>query len=237
MESPDQIGDASAAAVAEPQPSTARRRLIGAGLVGLAGSLVPRLAGSAGASSDTTTGDTTTGDSTTAATTEGTQATTTTAPPKQPTPGDVELLSFAQSIELAAAELYATALGSGSLGEKTTEIVQTIHQAHVSYGQSLNALLGRKAPGQSLGSLVDGNSDAFGGSNAAFLEAARQLENTAVATHTDLIADIEGTDGAQLIASVVLAEARFGLALADLAGETDLAKLVSTGAEPLAVEG
>jgi hypothetical protein len=231
-ESPDQTGDASPVAAARPQASTARRRLIGAGIAGLAGALVPRLAGSAGASTDTTTGD-----STTAGTTDGTQATTTTAPPKRPTPGDVELLSFAQSIELAAAELYEMALESGSLGEKTTEIVQTIHQAHVSYGQSLNALLGRKAPGESLTSLVDQSSAGFGGSNAAFLEAARQLEDMAVATHTSQIADIEGTDGAQLIASIVIAEARFALVLADLAGETDLAKLISTGAEPIAMEG
>jgi hypothetical protein len=233
MESPDQTGDASPVAVAGPPASSARRRLIGAGIVGLAGALVPRLGGTAGASTETTTGD-----STTAGTTDDTPAaTTTTAPPKQPTSGDVELLSFAQSVELAAAELYEMALESGSLGERTTEIVRTIHQAHVSYGQSLNALLGRKAPGLALTSLVQSNADAFGGSNAAFLEAARQLEDTAVATHTDLIVDLEGTDGAQLIAALVLAEARFALVLADLGGETDLAKLVSTGAEPLAVEG
>jgi hypothetical protein len=221
--------------VAEPRPTALRRRLLGAGLVGLAGSLVPRLTGVASAATPSTTPDSTTGGTTGDSTVVATQATTTTAPPKQPQADDVTLLSFAQSLEIAAERLYATALRAGSLGDTTMAIVANVHQAHQSYGQALNALLGRKAPGQALTDVVDQYSSGFGGDNAAFLAAARELEDTAVATHTEILGQLQGTDAASLIASIILAEARHALVFADLAGETDLDALVSTNAEPLQV--
>lgn len=210
--------ETSVAVVADDQPSTGlRRRLIGAGLLGLAGSLVPRLASQAGA---------TVPDDTAA-------ATTTTAPPKRPEAGDIELLAFAQSVELAATELYAMAIGSGSLSDDTLAIVTNVHQAHVSYGQSLNGLLGRNAPNAALSELTDSAADAFGGDEAAFLAAAFELEDTLVATHTQLIGQLLGTNGIELIASILIVEARHALVFADLAGETDLDALIFTTAEAL----
>lgn len=215
--------ETSAAGVADPQPSNAfRRRLFGAGLIGLAGSLVPRLAASAGAAStDDTTGDTTPA------------ATTTTAPPKRPTADDVEILGFARTIELAAAQLYETALGSGALSDATMAVVTNVRQAHVSYGQSLNAFLGREAPGDASADVLDAYADAFGGDEKAFLAAAYELEDTAVATHTEILGQVVGTDGVSLIASIVIAEAEHAVVLADLAGETDLDALIFTKATAL----
>jgi hypothetical protein len=200
--------------VADQQPSTGlRRRLIGAGLFGLAGSLAPRFASRA------------------AAAPEDTAAPTTTEAPQRPDADDVELLGFAQSIELAAAELYEMAMASGSLSDETMMVVDSVHRAHVSYGQSLNALLGRSAPGESAAEIVDVFGAGFGGSEDEFLTAAYELEDTAVATHQELIGQIRGTDGAQLVASMLIAEARHSTVFADLAGETDLDVLIFTAAE------
>lgn len=203
------------AVVAEEQPSTGlRRRLIGAGLIGLAGSLVPRLATRAGASPDT-------------------PATTTTAPPKRPTTDDVSLLGFAQSVELAAVELYQMAVAAQSLGDTALAVVTSVQQAHVAYAQSLNALLGRQAPGTVLTDVVDQFAADFSGDEASILSAAFVLEDTAVATHSELIGQLTGVDGAELIASMLIAEARHSAAFADLAGETDLDTLIFTSAQAL----
>lgn len=192
------------AVVAEEQPSTGlRRRLIGAGLIGLAGSLLPRLAGQAGASPDT-------------------PATTTTAPPKRPTTDDVALLGFAQSVELAAVELYKIALATQSLGDAALAVVTDVQKAHVAYAQSLNALLGRQAPGTVLTDVVDQFAADFGGDEGSIMAAAFVLEDTAVATHTELIGQLAGVDGAALIASMLIAEARHSVTFADLSGQTEL---------------
>jgi hypothetical protein len=227
--------ETSVAVVADPQPSNGmRRRLLGAGLIGLAGSLVPRLAASAGAAStpDTTAGTTA---NTTAgtATADTTAATTTTTPPRRPTSSDVDVMGFAQSFELAVAQLYAAALGSGALSDATLAVVTNVHQAHVSYGQSLNAFLGRDAPGQALADVLDSFGNDFAGDEKTFLAAAYQVEDTAVATHTELAGQLVGTDGVELIASILIAEARHSLVFADLAGITDLDALLLTNADAL----
>lgn len=243
--------ETSVAMVADVQPPTGlRRRLIGAGLIGLAGSLAPRLASRVSASvpedstdstddtTDNTDGpeapDNTAGGSNNGETGDTTPAaTTTTASPKQPTGDDATLLGFAQSFELAAVQLYGVALASGSLSETTLSIVTSVHQSHVSYAQSLNALLGRKAPGEALPDATEMFGEDFGGDEDAFLTAAYTLEDTAVATHTDLIEQLQGTDGAALLASILIVEAEHATVFADLAGETDLDTLILTSAEAL----
>lgn len=190
-----------------------RRRLLGAGLIGLAGAVVPSLAASAGASPD--------------------QATTTTAPPKRPSDADLELLRFAQTAELAAQSLYTSALNAG-LGPTATAAVTKIRDAHQAYGQSLAAEIGRTAPGQPAKEIVAELSGAFTGGQQGMLEAAVQLENTLVATHTELIGTLTGIDGSKLIASIVIAEARHAVVLADLAGSTELDDFLLNDATALA---
>lgn len=200
---------------AEAQPSTGlRRRLIGAGLIGLAGSLVPRLAAHAGAAPDT-------------------PATTTTAPPKQPQAEDVDLLGAAQSAELAAVELYRIALAADSLDEAATAVVTFVMQSHVSYGQGLNGLMGRTAPGTVATDVVEQFAADFGGDQASITAAAFVLEDTLVATHTETLGQLGGTDGAEQLASMIIAEAQHSLVFADLSGETDLDTLIFTSAQAL----
>lgn len=211
MDTPD-----SAAAVPTAEVASTpglRRRLVGAGLIGLAGAaLAPAFAARAGASPE--------------------QATTTTAPPKRPSDADLELLRFAQTAELAAVALYRTALG-GELGDTTRAVLTHLHDAHLAYGQSLAAEIGRTAPGAPDAAIVEANTEAFSGSQSSVVAAALALENVLVATHTELVATLEGIDGTRLIASIVVAESRHAAVLADLGGATELDALLLNDATAL----
>ena len=193
--------------------SALRRRLLGIGLGGAAVSLLPFLVGRANATTPTT------GPSDTTA------ATTTTAPPKQPTEDDVSLLGFSQSVELAARNLYDVALGTDDFDDNTRAVLATIRESHDAYAASLSAILGRHAP-QTVNPVFDTLQSDFGGDKKSVLDAAYALESTAVATHTDVLGKLQATDGASLIASILIVEARHGTVLAYMNGSTDLDELL-----------
>jgi len=202
--------------VTEPaQPDGAlRRRLLGIGLGGAAVSLLPFLAGRAGA----TTPGTTPTDSAAA-------TTTTSAPPKRPTDDDVSLLGFAQSVEIAAFRLYEQALANDGFDDNDRAVLATIHDAHQAYASSLSGFLGRQAPNE-VNPVYDDVKSSFTGDRSSVLDAAYQLESTAVATHTDILEQLQGTDGAGLLASILIVEARHGTVIAYLNGSTDLDELL-----------
>ena len=202
--------------VTEPaQPDGAlRRRLLGIGLGGAAVSLLPFLAGRAGA---TTPG--------TAPTDSAAATTTTSAPPKRPTDDDVSLLGFAQSVEIAAFRLYEQALANDGFDDNDRAVLATIHDAHQAYASSLSGFLGRQAPNE-VNPVYDDVKSSFTGDRSSVLDAAYQLESTAVATHTDILKQLQGTDGAGLLASILIVEARHGTVIAYLNGSTDLDELL-----------
>jgi Ferritin-like domain len=204
--------------VTEPSAadSALRRRLLGIGLGGAAVSLLPFLVGRANATTPTT------GSSDT---TPATTTTTTTAPPKQPTDDDVSLLGFSQSVELAARNLYDVALGTDDFDDNTRAVLATIRESHDAYAASLSAILGRLAP-QIVNPVFDSLQSSFGGDTKSVLDAAYALESTAVATHTDVLGKLQATDGASLIASILIVEARHGTVLAYMNGSTDLDELL-----------
>ena len=105
-------------------------------------------------------------------------------------------------------------------------MVTYIRDAHLAYAQALSGLLGRDAPNSIAQEVFDAQSAGFSGTVDAVLASAAALESTAVATHGDVIASLAGTDGASLIASIQINEARYCTVLADLAGETDPAVLL-----------
>ena len=207
--------------VIEPEPDdrgVLRRRLLGIGLGGAAVSLLPFLSGRASASTTST----------------STPATTTTAPPKRPTDDDVALLGFAQSVEIAARQLYDVALGTKGFDDNQRAVVATIRESHDAYAAALSGMLGREAP-QTVNPIFDDLESSFGGDASAVLGAAYAFESTAVATHTDILRSLQGTDGAALIASILIVEARHGTVLAHLAGDSKLDDLlVATEADALA---
>jgi hypothetical protein len=201
--------------VTEPaQPDSAlRRRLLGIGLGGAAVSLLPFLVGRAGATTPTS------GPPDTAATT------TTTSPPKRPTNADVALLGFAETLELAARNLYDVALATKDFDDNERAVLATIREAHEAYATSLSAELGRLAP-QEINPIFDDLKASFSGAKSSVLDAAYGIESTAVATHTDILSKLQGTDSASLLASILIVEARHGTVLAYLNGATDLDTLL-----------
>jgi len=207
--------------VTEPaQPDGAlRRRLLGIGLGGAAVSLLPFLAGRAGATTPAT------GPTDTASTDTSPATTTTSTPPKRPSDDDVTLLGFAQSVEIAAFRLYDVALATDNFDDNDRAVLATIHDAHQAYAASLSGFLGREAP-QEVNPIYDEVQSSFSGDRSSVLDAAYQLESTAVATHTDVLSQLQGTDGAALIASMLIVEARHGTVIAYLNGSTDLDELL-----------
>ena len=168
----------------------------------------------------------------TAPTSDG--ATTTSAPPR-PTGEDVALLGFAQSLELAARDLYQAALDGGLADGELADLFTTLRDNHDEYANRLSGILGVDAPQQRDDALFDELADGFGGGDAvAVATAGIDLEATAVATHNDLLGRLQGIDGIAAVASFVVVEARHGTVLADVAGDgDDLDALLTSDAQPL----
>ena len=205
--------------VIEPAPDDKafmRRRLLGIGLGGAAVSLLPFLSGRASA----TTPPNSTSDTAPA-------TTTTTTPPLRPTDDDVTLLGFGQSVELAARELYDVALTTKGLFDDTQRaVIAAIREAHSAYVAALSGMLGRQAPQIADSAVVDDLKSSFSGKLADVLKAASSLESAAVATHIEILGKLQGLDGAALIASILIVEARHGTVLASMNGSTNLDDLL-----------
>ena len=85
--------------------------------------------------------------------------------------------------------------------------------------------------------MVDELGDTFSsGDDASIAMAAMELENVANATHTALLGELSGVDGAKLIASMLVIEARHAVVFGDLAGESSLDALLVNEAEALSAE-
>lgn len=218
----------------EPNAANARlgrRALFGAGVGGAAVSLLPLLTGRSAASS-TSDGSTTT----LTATTPTIPTPTTEAPPRRPTDDDIQLLGDAQQVELTARELYDYALDKGDWSDVETTVITTIREAHEAAAQALAGMLGNDAPGEFSDSLYNAQVTGLHGASSDLLEALYNLESGIVATHSGILGQLVGIDGATLIAAVQSAEARHGTVLADLNGQTVVSTLlVSEEAEALSV--
>ncbi|MCB0981929.1 MAG: ferritin-like domain-containing protein [Acidimicrobiaceae bacterium] len=202
---------------AAASPRIGRRHVLGAGVGGAALSLLPFLAGRAQASA----GDTTT-----------------TAPPLPPTDADVALLGQAQQIELTFVDLFETAIAAADWSDDEAAVMVEFREAHKEYAAALSALLGRHAPNTPSESLMGSLVAGFSGAKDGILSAAYDAESGAVAAHDEILGQLQGTNGAVLIASIQMAEARHCTALAALSGATDLAQLlVDDEADALQVNG
>ena len=136
-----------------------------------------------------------------------TSAATPTAPPKMPTTADKQLLDFALSAELSVHDLYLKAIDSGMLSADEKLMMQMFSEHHKAYAQSLNGLLGKAASNtrnEALYSTYAGQLT----SAQAMSRVLQSVENTMVATHTDILSSLQGLDGATLVASIITVEAR-----------------------------
>jgi hypothetical protein len=187
-----------------------RRRVLAAGVTGTAlGLLGGRVAS---ASTDTT--PTTEGGSTPATA----AATTTTAPPQRPTPEDIVLLNFAEAVELAARDLYQDAIAAGVTGDVVTALADN----HRGYADVIRGILGTRSVGVRSEDLYEQYASQFKVADMTALAGpAYELESTMVATHIELLRSLRGTDGARLLASILIVEARQCAVLADIVGKGD----------------
>jgi len=124
-----------------------------------------------------------------------------------PTSADKQLLDFALSAELSVHDLYDKAIDSGMLSADEKLLMQMFAEHHKSYAQSLNGLLGKAASNtrnEALYSTYAGQLTSAQAMNRVL----QSVENTMVATHTDILSSLEGLDGATLVASIITVEAR-----------------------------
>ena len=124
-----------------------------------------------------------------------------------PTSADKQVLDFALSAELSVHDLYITAINSGMLSADEKSMMEMFSEHHKSYAQSLNGLLGKAATNtrnEALYSTYAGQLTSAQAMNRVL----QSIENTMVATHTDILSSLQGMDGATLVASIITVEAR-----------------------------
>ena len=148
------------------------------------------------------------------------------------TPGlpdsDTELLAFAISLELTARDLYDAAIEAGAQGS----VWSVMREQHEGYAQALSGISGLSADTRN-DAIFDALLSGFRGATS---QAAFELENTAAATHTELLASLIENEASSLVASIAAIESRHAVVLANQAGLTDFDSLFSNSAAPLSPE-
>ncbi|MBA3286829.1 MAG: ferritin-like domain-containing protein [Acidimicrobiia bacterium] len=193
-----------------------RRRVLAAGLAGTALGLVDRRVASAGS-------------------TPPSPAPVTAEPEAQPTAEDAGLLAAAREAELASRDLYQLAIDAGAGGGDGT--MEALRDDHAAYADVLSGLIGRDATQSRDEELFESLSAGFDSDDTAGVAAAAyDMESTLVATHSALLGQLKGRNGAKTIASILMVEARHCVVLADVAGlGDDLDALFVNDAEPRAL--
>ncbi|MEK7296055.1 MAG: ferritin-like domain-containing protein [Actinomycetota bacterium] len=130
-----------------------------------------------------------------------------TTPLKQPPDADVVLLNTAQSAELAVRDLYDEELSVRSFSDVQKSVLELFRDHHTGYAQALNGLLGKLASNERNESLF-ASYTRRGRSTEESLLTLQSLENILVATHTSIVGSLENLDGANLVASILMVEAR-----------------------------
>lgn len=211
----DDLGDAIFG-TGEQGKASRRRFLQGLGLggtvltVGATG--VALAARSAGAQTSTTTGGPTT-TATGGPTTTAVPATTTTLPPKHPSQEDMVALAFTQSIELAVAKGYELAIPK--LGAEMLPVATAFGGHHQQHGQAMAGLAGKLATNTANQSLLAEFEPLFADApdEAATLKILFTMENAAASSYTAMLGQLTGTNGSQLVASILPIEARHAVVL------------------------
>jgi len=132
------------------------------------------------------------------------------AAPNELSARELELLRFAQVLELTARDLYDEAIAAVG----NDPLLEAMSEQHEAYAQAIASITGLSATGR--------NDTVFYDRTGAFrtdtVLAAHDLESTAAATHTELLAHITQAHAAEVIASIISAESRHCVVLADVAG-------------------
>jgi Ferritin-like domain len=158
-----------------------------------------------------------------------------TTPPERPTSADTEVLAGLQGLELTASDLYQAAIDAGA--DDGAGVLATLRSNHESYANRISGLIGGAAPQARNDLVFDQFSADFETADVeAVAVAGYNLESGAVATYLDALAALEGTDGAAVVASILMVESRHAAVLADLAGQgDDLDTVLTNPATPFTV--
>lgn len=147
---------------------------------------------------------------------------------------DITLLVAAQSLELAAQDIYEVVVSQKSKSDDEQALLVLIHSHHAAYGQTLNGVLSKRAATQR-------NEEAYTKFFAMLADKSKlwstllELENTAVATHTAIIERLSSAKNAALLASITTVEARHAAMLATLIS-TDLDLALENPAQALVTQ-
>ncbi|NQY56817.1 MAG: ferritin-like domain-containing protein [Ilumatobacteraceae bacterium] len=141
------------------------------------------------------------------------------APPFSPTAADTALLRQAMELELAARDLYETTLAAG-ISDDVSQLIELLASNHNAYAKGIAGIAGLSAdtPNQEVFDQFEADFDTT--DVEAWARAANSLENTAAATHTELMALYEAENAITFTASVVMVEARAGVVTASIAGDS-----------------
>ena len=147
---------------------------------------------------------------------------------------DITLLVAAQSLELAAQDIYEVVVSQKSKSDDEQALLVLIRSHHAAYGQTLNGVLSKRAATRR-------NEEAYTKFFAMLADKSKlwstllELENTAVATHTAIIERLSSAKNAALLASITTVEARHAAMLATLIS-TDLDLALENPAQALVTQ-
>ncbi len=158
------------------------------------------------------------------------------AAPDRPTDADRAALTEALRLELAAAALYE--LAAAKLSDDAAVVAGVMAEQHEAYANAIAGAIGSSSTGPN-DDVVSELSEAFATSDAqAFGNAARSLENSAVATHTALLDAYDSVDAVALTASIITVESRHATVLTSLAGfASNLDEMLGNSADALDLTG
>jgi hypothetical protein len=130
-----------------------------------------------------------------------------TNPQKQLPDVDLGLLIAAQSAELAVRDLYNEELAVRNFSDEQQSVLELFRDHHTTYAQALNGVLGKSSTTTRNESLFSSYAN-HGRSIAESLTTLQSLENILVATHTVIVGSLIDLDAVNLMASILMVEAR-----------------------------
>jgi rubrerythrin len=156
-----------------------------------------------------------------------------TTSPRRPTPEDIQVLLFAQSVELAAAEGYRLAADTGLISEEVTPVALGFRQHHLEHARGVGAQAGSGARGRPNRAVVAefGPRLQAATNERELLEVAFELEMAAASTYAFALGAVQATRSAELMAAIMPIEARHAVVLGEVLG-LDPSEYIPTFEDP-----
>lgn len=159
------------------------------------------------------------------------------AAPDRPTDADRTMLTEALRLELAASALYQSAAAELS-DDDVAAFAMVLADQHQAYADAISGSIGASSTGPNEAIVESLGADFATSDSQSFGNAGRSLENTAAATHTELLGAYESLDAIELTASIITVQARHAAVLTSLAGfASNLDEMLGNSAVALDLTG